>query len=143
MCLPAGIFLCVVITKFQPNATQRLVMVPTAPLTRRICLCLSQWMNCRPGNTQNGGTVLPIASLMADSELESPDSYSSFLVTIRLCRLVSEIFACDRQRDRQTTRTIPIAGPHIVAGQLIDTRVAIAVTYAAELISEDCLLDCK
>jgi len=51
---------------------------------------------------------------MADSVSGSPDSYSSFLVTIHLSRLVSEIFACDRQ----ITWTITIAGPHIVVGQL-------------------------
>jgi len=45
--------------------------------------------------TQNGGTVFPIANLMADSDSGSPVSYSSFLVTIRLSRLVSEIIACD------------------------------------------------
>jgi len=50
-----------------------------------------------PKTLQNGETVLLIANLMADSESGSPDSYSSFPVTIRLCRLVSEIFACDRQ----------------------------------------------
>jgi len=33
----------------------------------------------------------------ADSESGSPYSYSSFLVTIRLSRRVSEIFACDRR----------------------------------------------
>jgi len=38
---------------------------------------------------------------MADSESGSPVSYSSFLVTIRLSRLVSEIFACDRETERQ------------------------------------------
>jgi len=45
---------------------------------------------------------LLIANLMADSELGSPVSYSSFLVTIRLSRSVPEIFACDTQTDRQT-----------------------------------------
>jgi len=60
---------------------------------------MNAWVKCQPGNTQNGGTVLPIANLMADSESGSPDSYSSFLVTKRLSRLVSEIFACDRQTD--------------------------------------------
>jgi len=73
---------------------------------------------CQPGNTQNGGTVLPIARLAVDAESGSPDSYSSFLVTICLSRLVSEIFACDRQTDGQG-RTITIAGPQTVAGQLI------------------------
>jgi len=49
---------------------------------------------------------MPIANLMADSESGSPDSYSSFLVTIRLSRLASDIFACDRLKDRQTTRAL-------------------------------------
>jgi len=52
---------------------------------------------------------------MADSKSGSPDSYSSFLVTVRLSRLVSEIFIYDRQ----TTQTITIAGPRIMVGQLI------------------------
>jgi len=56
----------------------------------------------RSGNAQNGGTVLPIANTMADSESGSPDSYSSFLVTIRLSRLVSEIFTCDKHTDGRT-----------------------------------------
>jgi len=47
--------------------------------------------------TQNGRTVLLIANLTADLELESPDSYSSFLVTIRISSLVLEIFVLDRQ----------------------------------------------
>jgi len=86
----------------------RLVTVPTDSFTTFTSPTgpfLSQWAKCQPGNTQNGGTVLPIANLMADSESGSPVSYSSFLVTIfRLSRLVSEIFACDRQTDslRQT-----------------------------------------
>jgi len=53
-------------------------------------------------NTQNGGTVLPIANLMADSESGIPDSYSTVLVTTRLSRLVSEIFAYGRQTDGRT-----------------------------------------
>jgi len=65
------------------------------------CLCGIVYRRKRPGNTQNGGTVLPIANLMADSESGSPDSCSSVLVTIRLSRLVSDIFACDRQTDGQ------------------------------------------
>jgi len=62
---------------------------PTGPF-------LSEWANCRPGNTQNGGTVLSTANLMADSEPGSPISSSRFLVTIRL---VSEILAFNRQTD--------------------------------------------
>jgi len=66
---------------------------------------------------------------MADSESGSPDSYSSFLVTIRLSRLVS-----DRQTDGWTdgraSRTITIAGPLIVGGpankdELIDLQNAV------------------
>jgi len=69
------------------------------------------------GYTQNGGTVLPIANLTAHSESGSPDSYSNFLVTIHLSHsLVLEIFACDRQTDGRTTRTITIAGPNTCGG---------------------------
>jgi len=75
---------------------------------RNITVAISVWAQCRPRNTQNGITVLMFVNLMADSE------YSSFLVTIHLSHLVSEIFKCDRQ---QTMQTITIAGPHIVAGQ--------------------------
>jgi len=63
-------------------------------------------------------------NLMADSESGSLDSYSSFLVTIHLSRLVLEIFACDRQTDGQINGwismwTVTIVDPHIVLGQLI------------------------
>jgi len=49
------------------------------------------------GNVQDGGTVdlLPVANLMADSGSKPPIPYSSLIVTMRLSRLVSEIFACD------------------------------------------------
>jgi len=50
-------------------------------------------------NTQNGGTVLPVANIMADSKPRSPISYSRLIVTIALSRLVSGIFACDRRTD--------------------------------------------
>jgi len=96
------------------QTSHRPTTAPNAPLTRP---SLSE--QCRSGNTQDGGTGLPIANLMADSESGSPDSYSSFLVTIRPSRLVSEIFGCDRPTGRQTTRIITIDGQHIVAGQLI------------------------
>jgi len=79
------------------------------------------------GNIQNGRTVLQIANLMADSESGSPVSYSSFLVTICLSRLVSEIFVCDGRTDRRTTQTVTAASPHIVAGQLIN--IHIMLTY--------------
>jgi len=44
-----------------------------------------------------------MAKLMADSESGSPDSYLSLLVTIRLSRLVSEVFesVTERRTDRQ------------------------------------------
>jgi len=61
---------------------------------------------------------------MANSESGSPSSYSRFIVTICLSSLVSEIFACetDRQTDGRTTRTITIAGSHIVAGPANNLR---------------------
>jgi len=77
----------------------RLVTVSTDPFTTFSSPTgpfLSEWAKCQPGNIQNGGTI---ANLMADSESGSPISYSSFLVIICLSRLVSEIFACDRQTD--------------------------------------------
>jgi len=80
----------------------RLVTVPIylfATFTRPTGPFLSEWMKCQPGNTQNGGTILPIVNLMEDSESESPVSYLSLLVTICLSGLVSVIFACDRQTD--------------------------------------------
>jgi len=46
-------------------------------------------------------TLLLIANPTADSESGSLVTYLSFLVTIRLSRLVSEIFACDRWTDGQ------------------------------------------
>jgi len=70
----------------------RLVTVLTDPFTRPTALFPSEWVKCQPGNTQNGGTVLPIA----ESESGNPDLYLSFLVTKRPSRLVLEIFACNR-----------------------------------------------
>jgi len=72
-------------------------------------------VKCQPGNLQNGRTVLLIANMMADSESGSLNSNSSFLVTISLSRLVSNIFMCDRQKDN-ANHYWPIG--HIVAHQL-------------------------
>jgi len=94
---------------------------PFTTFTGPTGLFLSEWAKCRSGNTQNGRTVHPTANLIADSESGSPSSHSRFIVTVHLSRLVSEIFTCDRQTDRRTTRTITIAGPRIVTGQLINT----------------------
>jgi len=70
---------------------------------------------------------------MAASESGSPDSYSSFLVTIRLSRLVSEIFACDRHTDgRSDNAGHNIAGHQTVAGQLISE-------HGAALVYKGCL----
>jgi len=80
--------------------THRPVTVPNHTLTMPSSICLSEWAKCQPWNTQNRGTVLPIVNLMADSELRRPDYCSSYLVTICLSRLVSEIFVCDRQTDK-------------------------------------------
>jgi len=64
-----------------------------------IVWCRRVYRRKPPGNTQNGETILPIVNLMADSESGSPDSYSSFLVTICPSHVVSQIFTCDRQTD--------------------------------------------
>jgi len=68
--------------------------------------------------------ILPIATLMADSEFGALISYSSFIITTELFHFVSGVFPSDGRTDgrkeRQTTRTITIAGPHIVAVQLIN-----------------------
>jgi len=62
------------------------------------------------GNAQSGRTLLPVANLIADSELGTGVSYSSLMVTIAPSDLVSEIFVCDRQTDtRRTTRINAIA----------------------------------
>jgi len=89
------------------------------PVTRWRGLVLYVCFNGR--NTQIGETVLPIANLIADSELGHPDSYSSFLVNIGLSRLVSEIFARDRQTDGENANHY-YSWPHIVAGELIKRR---------------------
>jgi len=86
----------------------RLVTVLTDPLTRPTAPFLSEWAKCQPRSTQDGGTILVIANLMADSESESPDSYLSFLVTTRLFRLVS---VTDRQTDEQADRQKDKQGP--------------------------------
>jgi len=67
----------------------RLVTVPNDLFTIFTSPFLSEWVKCQRGNTQNGGSVLPIANLMADSESESTVSYSSFLVTICLSQFLS------------------------------------------------------
>jgi len=83
----------------------RLVTVPTDPFTTFTSPTgpfLSEWAKCQPGNTQNGGTILPILYLMEDSESGNPSSYSHFIVTIGLSHLVLEMIACDWQTDRRT-----------------------------------------
>jgi len=60
----------------------------------------NSWPNAE--DLQNGGTVLPVANLMADSESWILISYSRLIVIIALPRLISEIFACDAQTDGQT-----------------------------------------
>jgi len=72
------------------------VVFPSVLLHRSAALC-TVCQRKQLESIQNGGTVLPIANQMADSEWGSPVSYSSFLVTIRLSRIVSEIFTCDTQ----------------------------------------------
>jgi len=48
------------------------------------------WMNCQPGNVQNGGNALVVATLLTDSELGTPISYLNLIVTIALYHLISE-----------------------------------------------------
>jgi len=86
---------------------------------------ISVWMcevPCPAGNTQNGGTILPITK---------PDGRcwigkAKFLFTFHSNHTsISLSFRYSRVTDRQTHRhgrttwTISIAGPHIVAGQLV------------------------
>jgi len=61
---------------------------------------------------------------MADSESETPSSYSSLIVTTAPIRLVSEICARDRRMDGQTTWTITIAAQHAggTANKLTDEQ---------------------
>jgi len=68
----------------------------------------------------------------------SSDFYLSFLVTIGLSCLVSEIFACDRRTDGQTTQTITIAGPHIVAIKLIMSKTHLKYSSVALVLCETC-----
>jgi len=73
----------------------------------------------RPGNTQNGETVLPIANPVADSESGRPDSYSSNHTSISPSSRDIRVW----QTDGRTTQTITIAGSHVVAGQLISLNI--------------------
>jgi len=96
-------FICMIVQNFS-QTTHRLMTAPNTPLTRP---SLNR-QSADPETPKWRNRVLPIANLMANSESISPVSYSSFLVTICLSRLVSEIFAYDRQTGRQRD-------PHIVA----------------------------
>jgi len=53
---------------------------PVTTVTRPTGPFPSKWAKCRPRNTHNGRTILPLANPVADSE--SPSSYSCFTVTI-------------------------------------------------------------
>jgi len=88
------------VTRYRPLWDVAIAGLPRCPVWCR--LSGTSLSENATRNTKNGRTVLPIANLMADSELGRLISYSSFLVTVRLSRLVSEIFACDRQTERQT-----------------------------------------
>jgi len=88
-----------------------LVTVPTDPFTT-FTRPTAVWIGEVPTwNTQNGGTILPIANPLADSELVSPVSYSSFLVTTGLSLSFGDIRVW--QTDRQ-------CGTLLVVGQLIN-----------------------
>jgi len=66
---------CVIIQNFS-QVTHRPVMMPITPFTRPSSPFLSQVPTWK--HQKNGGTIILIANLVADSELGSPDSYSSF-----------------------------------------------------------------
>jgi len=66
----------------------------------------------------------------SDGRFRSLVSYSSFLVTICLSRLVSEIFACDRWTDNVNHY---YSWPHNVAGQLI--KLALTQIYKRHIQS--------
>jgi len=51
--------------------------------------------------TSEYSPICSIGLTLADTESGSLNSYSSFLVTIPLSHLASEIFPCDRQMDGQ------------------------------------------
>jgi len=75
-------------------------------------------------------------NLMAESESGSPVFYSSFLVTIRLSRLVSRIFTCDRQTDRRLDNADHYYScRHIVAGQLIICIILMYCCYALSALT--------
>jgi len=57
-----GTFICVTIKNSE--ITHRPVTAPNAPFTNQSSPFLSRSAKCRPGNTQNGGTVLPMANLI-------------------------------------------------------------------------------
>jgi len=99
-------------TKFQPNETQIYDCSQCS-----IDKSFSQWAKCRPGNTQNGGTVLYDRESDDRFLIGKNEFFATYLVTrpLRLSRLVSEILAIDKWTDGQTTPTITIAGPHIMA----------------------------
>jgi len=62
-------------------AMENKLSLSPSPICDRNYNSFTFWAKFRPGNTQNGGTVLlPIANPMADSESGNPDFYSSFLV---------------------------------------------------------------
>jgi len=103
-------------TRYRPLWDMMIAGPPQCPVLCR--LYGTVYWSKRPGNIQNGGTILPIANLAADSESRCLDSSSSFLVTIYLSRLVSKIFPCEQHTDGRCKWTITITGPHIVAGWL-------------------------
>jgi len=51
------------------------------------------------GNAQNGGTVLPVANLIADSKSGTLLSYSRLIITQALYCVVLEIFTCDTRTE--------------------------------------------
>jgi len=119
-------------TKFQPNDTQTgddaQWPIDKAKFSMSVCTMGKvptrkhrRWRN-RTSDRESDGRFW----------IGKPVSYSSFLLTIRLSRLVSEIFACDRQTaDGRTTRTItrPISGPGPANKYQLNTNMFHVSTY--------------
>jgi len=65
-----------------------------------------EWAKCQPRNTKNGGTILPIANLMTDTELVSP-GIGLWSISLR--------FGDNRVPDGRTMQTITILAPTVWA----------------------------
>jgi len=84
-------------TNFQPNDPETGVTVPTDPFIRSGAPFLSSGWSADPETPKMAEPYFRLRFWWLILNWKA----QSILVTIRLSRLVSEIFACDRQTDRQ------------------------------------------